>query len=420
MPSTRRVCIIASARLAHVARFLFKCEMTTPRSLTRRDFLGTTALAAVGAWRGLASPPLPGALLFVGTYTENGRREGVYLVRMNARTGELTQVGAVDVGPNPSFLSIHPSGKTLYAVNEVEQMSGKATGSVRAFAIDARDGGLALLGEQVSEGGAPCYVSADRAGRYALVANYVSGTVAVLPIRARGEIAKASQVVQQSGTGPITDRQGGPHAHCIIPHPSNRFVLVADLGADRVFVYGFDSKAGTLTHVPASDAVMPPGTGPRHLAFHPKLPLLFVSGELNSTVTALHCDARSGALSAVQTLSTLPPNTAGTNFPADIHVSPDGRSLYVSNRGHNSVAVLSISPSGALAFEQTAPTGGDWPRNFSLDPTNRWLLVANQRSNSVGVFARDEKSGRLTATNQRIELPSPVCVRFHAHRGAPA
>ncbi len=391
--------------------------MTTHPTLNRRDFLGSTALAAISAWRGLAAPALPGALLFVGTYTDNGRREGVYVVRMNARTGELTRDGAADVGPNPSFLSIHPSGKTLYAVNEVEQMSGRATGGVRAFAVDRATGGLQQLAEQQSEGAAPCYVSTDRAGRFVLVANYVSGTVAVLPIGAHGGIGKATQVVQHAGTGPVKDRQAGPHAHCIVPHPSNRFVLAADLGADRVFVYRFDAKTGSLAHVAESDAVLAPGTGPRHLAFHPTRPLVFVSGELNSTVTALCCDARTGALTVAQTISTLPPGASGANFPADVHVAPNGRTLYVSNRGHNSVAVFSIARSGTLALGQAMPTGGDWPRNFSLDPTGRWLLVANQRSNSVVVFARDEASGRLAATDKRLALPSPVCVRFLAHRG---
>ena len=362
-------------------------------------------------------PAGPGALLFVGTYTDDKRRDGVYLLRLNAKTGELTQAGSVDVGPNPSFLSVHPSGKVLYAVNEVEQLSGKATGAVRALAIGSDGTGLAPLNEQPSEGAAPCYVSTDRTGHFAFVANYVTGTVAVLPIGARGRLAKATQVIQQAGTGPVTDRQAGPHAHCIIPHPSNHFVLAADLGADRVFVYRFDAKTGSLTHETKADAVMPPGTGPRHLAFHPTLPFVFVSGELNSTVTALHCDAKVGTLTTAQTISTLPADWKGTNYPADVHIAPNGRTLYVSNRGHNSVAAFSIAANGTLTLEQVMSTGGDWPRNFTLDPTGRWLLVANQRSNSVVVFARDLASGRLKETNFRVMLPSPVCVRFLAQRG---
>jgi len=395
--------------------------MTTDHSLTRRDFLGTTALGALGLWRGVAAePPSAGALLYVGTYTEGGRRDGIFLVRMNAQTGALTQVAAFDAGPNPSFLAIDPAGRALYAVNEVEEMSGKATGAVRAFSIDKSSGALTLLAQQPSEGAAPCYVCTDRKGHFALVANYAGGTISVLPLSARGALLKASQVVQQTGTGPVSDRQEKAHVHCVIPHPSNRFVVAADLGADRVFVYRLDDKRGTLRREETSDAVMPPGTGPRHLAFHPRLPLLFVSGELNSTVTALRCDPQTSALTSAQTISTLPAGWTGSNYPADIHVAPDGRTLYVSNRGHNSVAVFSIARAGELAQEQVIATGGDWPRNFTLDPTGRWLLAANQRSGSVVVFSCDVATGRLAPTSNSIAIPSPVCLRFKRPDGASA
>ena len=392
-------------------------------SLTRRDFVATTALGAVGLFRGAAGGFARGegqaadALLYVGTYTEAGRTDGIYLLRMEARTGALRQVEALDVGANPSFLTIHPNGRTLYSVNEVTETEGQPTGAVRAFSIDAESGALTWLDEQPSEGAAPCYVSTDRKGRFVLVANYVTGTVATLPIDETGALTHSSHVVQHVGKGPVTARQEHAHAHCVIPHPSNRFVLAADLGVDRVLVYRFGEETGSLQHLEQSDAVLAPGTGPRHLAFHPLLPLVFVSGELNSTVTALHCDPVTGALRVVQTLSTLPTSFKGENFPADIHVAPSGRTLYVSNRGHNSVAVFSIGASGTLALQQVMPTGGDWPRNFSIDPTGRWLLVANQRSGSVVVFARDMVSGHLTATSQRFALPSPVCLRFQAHAG---
>jgi 6-phosphogluconolactonase len=192
-------------------------------------------------------------------------------------------------------------------------------------------------------------------------------------------------------------------------HP-NRFALAADLGADRVFVYRLDGQ--TLRRVEGDDAVMRPGAGPRHIAFHPSAPLVFVSCELDSTVTALRFDAERGALTALDTKSTLPSGWKGENYPADIHVAPSGRTVYVSNRGHNSIAALSVSNSGALSLKQTLSTEGDWPRNFSLDPSGRWLLVANQKSNSIVVFARDEKNSRLTSTHHRLALPSPVCLRF--------
>ena len=356
-----------------------------------------------------------GELLYVGTYTDDGRSAGIYLVRMDTRSGQLTSVGSVIAGANPSFLAVHPNGRVLFAVNEVEKYNGRASGAVSAFAIAEANGALTKVGEQASEGGAPCYVSVDRTGRVVLVANYSGGSVALLPTDGDGKLGKAA-VVQHTGSGPVADRQGGPHAHCIVADPSNRFALAADLGADRVFVYRLDLDGKALRHVEGGDAVMRAGAGPRHIAFHPTLPLVFVANELDSTVATLRFDADRGMLSPIDARSTLPAGWTGTNYPADIHVAPSGRSLYVSNRGHNSIAVFSVSATGALSLEQVVSTEGDWPRNFSLDPTGRWLLVANQKSDSIIVFSRDE-SGKLTSTRQRIVLPSPVCLRFRPHAG---
>jgi 6-phosphogluconolactonase len=379
--------------------------MTDPRDPSRRDFLATSALVLIGLARGSATPP-DGDLLYVGTYTEGTRSEGIYLVRMDRRSGKLQRIGAVNAGANPSFLTIHPNGRVLYAVNELDK------GAVSAFAIDKGIDGLTRLNEQPSEGGAPCYLSVDRSGRALLVANYTGGNVALLPIEANGALAPA-HVVQHTGKGPNAERQEAPHAHCILPDASNRFALAADLGADRVFVYRLDLDGKALRHVEGGDAVMRPGAGPRHLAFHPTLPLVFVANELDSTVATLRFDAERGTLAPQGTASTLPAGWTGTNYPADIHVAGNGRSLYASNRGHNSIAVFSVAEStGALALEQVVSTQGDWPRNFSLDPSGRWLLVANQRSDSVIVFGRDPDTGRLTPTEQRIAIPRPVCLRF--------
>jgi len=343
-------------------------------------------------------------LLYVGTYTEN-----IYLVRMDRRSGELVRVGAVNAGANPSFLSIHPNGRVLYAVNELEP-----TGAVSAFAIERATGALTRINEEPSGGGAPCYVSVDLTGRAALVANYAGGSVALLPIETNGALAPTTSVVQHTGKGPNAERQEAPHAHCILPDPSNRFALAADLGADRVFVYQLDLEGRSLHHIEEGDAVMRPGAGPRHLAFHPTLPLVFVANELDSTVATLRFDSTRGALSPLDARPTVPAGWTGTNYPADIHVAASGRTLYVSNRGHNSIAVFSVAETtgGALALEQVISTAGDWPRNFSLDPSGRWLLVANQRSDSVAVFGRDPDTGRLSTTPQRLALPSPVCLRF--------
>jgi len=397
--------------------------MTDPRDPSRRDFLAASAIGLIGLARGSVSPALRdvaqtnGDLLYVGTYTAGTRSEGIYLVHMDRRSGQLQRVGSVDAGPNPSFLAIHPNGRVLYAVNELEKYEGRATGAVSAFAIARETGVLTRLNEQPSEGGAPCYVSVDRSGRVALVANYAGGSVALLPIQPNGALAPAAPVVQHTGTGPNAERQEAPHAHCILPDPSNRFALAADLGADRVFVYRLDLDGRSLSKVDGGDAVMRPGAGPRHIAFHPTLPLVFVANELDSTVATLRFDSARGALSLLDTRSTVPPGWTGTNYPADVHVASSGRTLYVSNRGHNSIAVFSVAEStDALALDQMVDTEGDWPRNFSLDPSGRLLLVANQRSDSVVVFGRDPDTGRLTPTRQRIGIPSPVCLRFLSPR----
>ncbi|HZE07662.1 MAG TPA: lactonase family protein [Gemmatimonadaceae bacterium] len=357
-------------------------------------------------------------LLYVGTYTDDGRSKGIYLVRMDQRTGQLRVVGSIDAGANPSYLAVHPNGRVLYAVNEVDKFEGKPSGGAVAFSIAGDTGRLTRLGEEPSGGTGPAYVSVDRSGRVVLVANYDGGSVALLPIEANGSLAAATSVVKHTGSGPVSDRQGEPHAHCIVADPSNRFALAADLGADRVFVYRLDLDGKSLQHAEGGDAVMRAGAGPRHIAFHPGLPLVFVTNELDSTVATLRFDGERGALSLLGSASTLPTGWKGENYPADIHVAPSGRTLYASNRGHNSIAVFSIAePTGTLSLEQNISTGGDWPRNFSLDPSGRWLLVANQKSDSIVVFARDEQSGKLSTTRQRIALPSPVCLRFRASTG---
>ena len=386
---------------------------------TRREFLGTTALGLLGITRITRLAPLPNEqeLLYVGSYTDAKRAEGVALARFDTRTGALALLRAVDAGPNPSFLAIHPNGRVLYAVNEVAEHAGERAGSVNAFSI-AGDGALARVSEESSKGAGPCYVSVDRSGRAILVANYDGGSVALLPIARDGGLEPATSVDQHRGHGPDADRQEAAHAHCIVPDPSNRFAFAADLGLDRVMLYRLDARAGSLQRVPEGDAALSPGAGPRHIAFHPKQPLVYVVGELDSTVTTLRFDAEAGRLTTIEARSSLPSGWSGKSYAADIHVAPSGDVLYVSNRGHDSIAAFSIAPtSGALTLERTIGTGGAWPRNFTLDPTGRWLLVANQNSNSIVVLARDPRTGTLSSTSQHLEIASPVCLRFRAHTG---
>lgn len=375
-------------------------------SQSRREFLAASVLGVLGMTSLARELATETVLLYIGGYTEASRGEGIYRAVMDTRTGALRILDAVDAAPNPSFLAVHPNGRVLYAVNEVER------GVVGAFAL-GKNGALDRIDVQPSGGKGPCYVSVDRTGRAALVANYDSGVVALLPIDATGALHAATSVVQHVGHGPNTDRQEAPHAHCIVADRSSRFALAADLGADRVFVYQLDLEASVLRRHEAGDVVMRPGSGPRHIAFHPTLPLVFVSCELDSTVATLRFDAGRGSLSLVTTTSTLPRGWKGENYPADVHVAPLGNALYVSNRGHDSIAVFSIGAAGALRLEQAVSTEGSWPRNFSLDPSGRWLLVANQKSSSIAVFARDPASGRLSATGQRLEVQAaPGCIRF--------
>lgn len=395
--------------------------MTEHNSTTRREFLATSIVSfmSVAAFSGQASSAHSDELLYVGTYTEGDHADGIHLLRFDTATGGLRRSGVMNAGPNPSFLAIHPRGHTLYAVNETTEWEGKAAGGVTALDIAPATGELTVLGQHSSEGGAPCYISVDRAGRMALVANYVGGNVAILPI-IDGTLGRATHVVQHAGKGPNPERQEGPHAHCIVTDPSNRFALAVDLGVDRVMLYRLGDDA-RLQHVPGGDGALHAGAGPRHVAFHHTLPLVYVANELDSTVSTFRFDAVRGALSSVATTSTLPPGWSGTNYPADIHMAPSGRHLYLSNRGHNSIAVYSVAErTGALALEQHISTEGDWPRNFSLDPSGNWLLVANERSGSVIVLRRDPRTGRLASTGTKLDVPRAVCVRFRAHVGVTA
>ena len=391
-------------------------------SSTRRDFLVASAAGVIALVRAPGSPAwgeepeMDDELLYVGSYTDETRPEGIHVIHMNRRTGKLRLVSSVNAGPGPSFLAIHPNGRVLYAVNEIANYNGRASGAVISLDIARDTGALTKRSEQSSEGAAPCYVSVDRSGKVVLVANYSGGNVAVLPLTSDGALTRSTYIEQHAPSKESPSGRNVPHAHCIVMDPANRFGLAADLGLDRVFVYRLDLGKNTLSHVDGGDAVMPKGAGPRHLAFHPTLNLVFVANELDSTVSTLRFDPQRGALSLIDTRTTLPPGWAGKNYPGDIHIAPSGRTLYVSNRGHNSIAVFSVTGSkGALALEQLVSTGGDWPRNLSLDPTGRWLLVANQRSDSVVVLARDDRSGHLTPTRERINLARPACVRFRAN-----
>jgi len=363
-----------------------------------------------------AALSVPGAdrrfFVYLGTYTTGkSAGKGIYVARFDAGAGELSEAELAAEIANPSFLALHPSRPLLYAVGET---GGPQGGTVSAFAIDRGSGRLNLLNQAPSRGGGPCHVVVDRTGRYVLVVNYGTGSAAALAIRDDGSLGDSTAFIQHSGSSVNPKRQQGPHAHSVNLSPDNRFAIVADLGLDQVLVYRFDDAAGSLQRNDPPFARVAPGAGPRHFAFHPSGRFAYVINELASTVTAFRWDARRGVLSEIQTISTLPKEFSGENYTAEVVVHPDGRFLYGSNRGHDSIAVFSIDRQGKLTFVETTPTQGSFPRNFALDPTGRWLLAANQRSDNVVLFRVDPKTGRLSPANRTIRVGSPVCVRFLA------
>jgi 6-phosphogluconolactonase len=316
--------------------------------------------------------------------------------------------------PDPSFLALTPDRRTLLAVNELTTFAGSASGALSAFSRDTVTNALVpLTPMRASRGAAPCYVSVDRTGQFALVANYVGGNVGVFPLGANGAPAEASIVVAHPGRGPHPRRQTSAHAHCILPDGTNQFVLSADLGTDRIYVSHFDARTGALTPADVPEFQLAAGAGPRHLAFSPDGRTLYCVNELNSTLIALAYDATRGSLTEQQVVSTRPEGATGENSPADLHVHPDGRTVYLSNRGDNTIAVFTVHPTTQrLTLVQSIPTGGDWPRNFSLTPDASGLLVAHQRSDTITAFRIDQSGGTLLETGQRQSVPVPVCLLF--------
>ena len=350
--------------------------------------------------------------VYVGTYT-GPKSRGIYLLELDASTGTLTSKGIAAEADNPSFLAIDPSKRFLYAVNEISNFEGTSAGSVTAFSIDSKTGLLTQINRQSTRGAGPCHLSVVRDGKVLLVANYGGGSVAAFPLRTDGSVGPASSFIQHEGASVDPGRQKEPHAHSIQIDRNERFVVAADLGLDRVFVYRLKTEPVELSPNAPPFARIAPGSGPRHFAFHPDRTHAYVINELKSTVTAFGYDSERGALTEFQTISTLPEGFTGSSYTADIHIHPSGKFLYGSNRGHDSIAVFLVDPvTGRLTAKGQVPTEGKTPRNFAIDPTGRFLLAENQDSDSIVVFQIDPKSGVLTPTGQSVTVPSPVCVKF--------
>lgn len=357
---------------------------------------------------GIAAPPQ--FFVYIGTYTGGqSPSKGIYVARFDAATGKLAEPELATEARNPSFVTLHPSGRFLYAVGEV---GGPQGGALSAYAIEAKTGQLRLLNQVSSRGNGPCHLTVDKTGKYVLAVNYGSGSVVAYAIKEDGSFGESTAFVQHSGSSVNPKRQQGPHAHSVNLSPDNRFAIVADLGLDQVLVYRFDASKGTLEPNEPPYAKVAPGAGPRHFTFHPSGRYAYVINELASTVTAFQWDARRGVLKEIQTISTLPANFSGENYTAEVVAHPNGRFLYGSNRGHDSITVFAIDGQGKLSLIEQVPTNGQTPRNFALAPGGEWLLAANQRSNNVVVFKVDTRTGRLKATGSEIKVGAPVCVRF--------
>lgn len=353
-------------------------------------------------------------VVYVGTFTraEGGghRQDGIYIYRMSPATGRLTHVDTVMNTFDPAFLALDPSRRFLYAVNEVREFEGQPGGAVSTFAAEPETGRLTWLNLQPTHSAGPCYVSVDPTGRWVLAANYHGGAVNVYPVQPDGRLGAATEFIQQRGSSVVPDRQAEAHAHSIILDPTHRYALVADLGMDKIVVYRFDDARGRLVPHDPPWVASQPGAGPRHMAFHPNGQRLYVSNELDSTVTVLAFDATRGSFEPLQTLSSLPPDWAGENSGADIHIAPSGDFLYASNRGHDSLALFAVRADGTLTAAGHVSTQGHTPRNFGLSPDGNWLLAANQDSHTVVVFRVDHATGQLTPTGQVLDVPLPVCV----------
>ena len=350
-------------------------------------------------------------LVYVGTYT-GGPSKGIYAFRFHPSTGTAVSLGLAAESTSPSFLAADPGHSVLYAVNEAPVFE-EGKGAVSAFAIERKTGHLTLLNRVSSGGRDPCHLAIDRYGKWLLAANYGSGTVSVFPIKNDGRLGDASALLQHSGSGKDPRRQAGPHANSVNLSPDERFLLVSDLGLDKVMVYRFDVGKGTLTANDPPFVKLSAGSGPRHLSFHPDGRFAYQINELSSTLTAFAYDADRGSLREIETISTLPQEFSGENTTAEVAVHPDGKFVYGSNRGHDSIAVFAVwGDKSILEPVEYVSTRGRTPRQFAIDPTGNYLFAANQNSGEVVVFRIDRATGRLTATDVVLKVPDPVCVVF--------
>ena len=350
-------------------------------------------------------------LVFISAFAP-GDKSAIHAFQFDVSKGALKPLHRTVEIQNPFFLAISPDKRFLYAIN-AEKFGGEKDEFVAAYAIEGRTGKLKHLNQQSTRGTASCYVDVDATGKTVVVANYSSGSVASLPVQKDGSLAEAASFVQHSGSSVDPERQKGPNAHSIVISPDNRFALSADLGIDKILIYRLSATTAKLTDNEAQPfAKMQPGSGPRHLTFHPNGRRVYVINELKNTVTFFDYAADSGTLTERQTISTLPAGFTGKSYCADLKITPDGRFLFGTNRGHDSIAVFRIADDGQLSLITIQPSLGKGPQNLLITPDGQWLLCANMPGNSVIVFRIDSKTGNLKAAGEPVAMPMPSCIRW--------
>lgn len=412
---------------------------------SRRTFIKAAAIAGAASLteQVQAKDPESPLIAYVGTFSSplkdtlptqvdlppgNGR--GIHIFRVDRATGALTPIGTHEMGTSPSSLTLNAAGTRLYSANETDRLGKDKEGAVSAFRADASDGKLELLNTVRSGGAGPTYVRLHPSGKFLLVANYFGGSIAVLPIQEDGRLGEPSDVKADEGKiGPTTAKNAPKgsfaisghdrtHAHMIQADPSGRFVLHVDLGLDKIFVWKFDNKKGTLTANDPPSVSLPPGDGPRHFDFHPNQRWLYSIQEEGSTVVLFDYDAEAGRLTARQTISTLPTGYTGSNFCSEILLSSDGKFVYVGNRLHDSIGILSVNADGTLKYIGEEWTRGDYPRSFEFDPSGEFLYCCNQRADNMTIFRVDRKTGALAFTGQYVPVGNPSCIIFHEQKKA--
>lgn len=344
--------------------------------------------------------------LLIGTYT-SGKSEGIYVYNFNTATGDATYKSKIKAS-NPSFLAVSPNQQNVYAAFE----EGKGNGAVGAYSFNKKSGELSFINQQLSGGDHPCYVATDKTGKWVSVANYSGGNLAIFPVKTGGALSEQQQLIQHTGSGANKQRQEKAHVHCTYFTADNKMLLVPDLGMDKMMLYLFNAKTGKLTNAPQHFVASPDNGGPRHITFTPNNRYAYLMEELTGTVVALKYEG--GKFTQLQSISAAEPGFTGFMGSADIHVSPDGKFLYCSNRGDaNTITIFKINPAnGKLTVAGFQPTLGTGPRNFSLDPSGNYLLVANQNSDNIIVFKRNKTTGLLADTGKKIEVGNPVCLKW--------